>query len=301
MACLALLLMVFAGLVTQPIAVAMSEGGVNLSSPPPKQESPPEEKIELDCKYPVLSSYAGISFAYDVDLRYEGGEKPRVFNLSVEVPEGFDSKIAPGYGEGSEIAAIRLEPGVTYGQTIKLTVGPSNPWLTPEPGEYTITLRVSSGDIKNSIDLKAIVTAKYDLDLATSSGRLNTEATAGEDNYFSIVVTNTGSADLEKVIFNSTVRGTPSGWSVTFNPDKIDSLAVGVSREVEVNIKPAKKAIAGDYGVNISTQPESKEAFSSFDLRVTVLTPTIWGWVGVGIVVLVIAGLAVMFMRLGRR
>ncbi len=299
--CLILLLMIFSGLVTQTVAWAVPE---EIMSPPsllPGQGSPPDEEIELDCQYPVLSSYAGIYFAYDVDLRYKGGEEPRVFDLSVEVPKGFDFRITPSYGEGTEIAAIRLEPGKTYGQTIKLTVGPSNPWLTPEPGEYTIILRASSGDIKNSIDLKAIVTAKFDIELTTTTGRLNTEATAGEDNYFSIVVTNTGSADLEKVIFNSTVRGTPSGWSVTFNPDKIDSLPVGVSREVEVNIKPAKKAIAGDYEVNISTQPESKDAFNSFDLRVTVLTPTIWGWVGVGIVVLVIAGLAVMFMRLGRR
>ena len=36
-------------------------------------------------------------------------------------------------------------------------------------------------------------------------------------------------------------------------------------------------------------------------IRVTVLTPTIWGWVGVIIVVLVVIGLMVMFWRLGRR
>jgi uncharacterized membrane protein len=36
-------------------------------------------------------------------------------------------------------------------------------------------------------------------------------------------------------------------------------------------------------------------------LRVTVLTPTVWGWIGLIIVVLVIAGLGVLFMKLGRR
>ena len=39
----------------------------------------------------------------------------------------------------------------------------------------------------------------------------------------------------------------------------------------------------------------------NIDIRVTVLTKTIWGWVGIGIVVLVIIGLFAMFMRLGRR
>jgi uncharacterized membrane protein len=36
-------------------------------------------------------------------------------------------------------------------------------------------------------------------------------------------------------------------------------------------------------------------------VRVTVLTPSIWGWVGIIIIVVVIVGLALLFMRLGRR
>ena len=42
-------------------------------------------------------------------------------------------------------------------------------------------------------------------------------------------------------------------------------------------------------------------AVDKLTLRVTVLTPTIWGWVGVIIVVLVVIGLIAMFWRLGRR
>ena len=298
--CLILLLMIFSGLVTQPVALAVSEEIISPSSLLPGQGSPPDEEIELDCKYPALSSYAGTYFAYTIELLYKGGEEPRVFDLRAKVPEGFNYSIAPGYGEGSEIAAIRLDPAKTYAETINVTVRPYV-WLVPEPGDYAITVEASSGDIKNSIELKAIVTAKYDLYLAPSTGRFNTKVTAGNDNYFSIVITNSGSAELENVIFDSRITGRPSGWSVTFTPDKIDSLLVGVSREVEVNIKPPQKTIAGDYMINISAEPESKNAFGGMDIRMTVLTPTVWGWVGVGIVVLVIIGLAVMFMRLGRR
>ena len=298
--CIALLLTLFGGLITQPVALAVSEGVINLSSPPPGQESPEAEEIKLDCQYPVLSSYAGLYFAFDVELSYKGGEEPRVFDLQVDVPPGFSYSTTPSYGEGTEIAAIRLDPKKTYPEKVKVTVRPYV-WLVPEPGEYTITVEASSGELKNSIELKAIVTANYDLELATTTGRLNTEATAGEDNYFSIVITNSGSAELEKITFSSKIGGKPSGWSVTFNPEKIDLLPVGSSRGVEVNIKPARKTIAGDYMVIISAEPESKYAFDSLDIRATVLTPTIWGWVGVGIVIVVIVGLAVMFMRLGRR
>ena len=158
----------------------------------------------------------------------------------------------------------------------------------------------SSGDLKASIDLKAIVTAKYDLQLKTSNGLLNTNATSGDDNYLTISVANTGTADLEKIEFSSKTSS-PSGWSITFDPKEIDLLPVGGTHDVQVDIKPAKKSISGDYMVTISAEPQAKNAFGSFDLRVTVLTPTIWGWVGVAIVVLVVAGLAYMFMRLGRR
>jgi len=298
--CLALLLMVVGGLVAQPIVLALPEGSAALPPSPLGQESHPEEKIELNCKYPVLSGYAGVYFAYDVELNYIGGEEQRLFDLRVDVPDGFTYSIGRSYGDGSEIAAIRLDPETAYGETIKITVR-SYVWRVPEPGEYPVTVHVSSGDLEGSIELKAIVTAKYDLELEPATGRLNTEATSGEDNYFSISIINTGTAELEKLSFSSKVKGNPSGWSVTFNPEEIDSLPVGSMREVEVNIKPARKTIAGDYMVTLSAEPEDELAFGSVDIRVTVLTPTIWGWVGVGIVVLVIAGLAVMFWRLGRR
>jgi uncharacterized membrane protein len=232
-------------------------------------------------------------------LQYTGGKEPRVFDLQVKVPDGFTSAITPSYGSTSQIAAIRLDPQKTYPDSITVMATPYA-WQAAQPGEYPITVSASSGDIKASIDLKAIVTAKYDLALQTSTGLLNTNATSGEDNYLTISVKNTGSADLEKIEFSSKTSA-PSGWSITFDPKEIDLLPVGGTHEVQVDIKPAKKSISGDYMVTISAQPQAKNAFGAFDLRVTVLTPKIWGWVGVAVLVLVIAGLAYMFKRFGRR
>ena len=281
--CAALLLMVLGGLVTAPIISAETE------------------EITLTCQYPVLSSPAGTSyFTYSIELQYNGGKEPRVFDLQVKVPPSFSYSITSSYGEGTAIAAIRLDPQKTYPDTIKVTVRPDM-WIVPEPGEYLITVEAASGEIKNSIELKAIIMAKYEVEIEPVTGRLNTTATAGEDSYFTIFVTNTGSADLQKINFSSAITGKPAGWSVTFDPQDIDVLPVRAKREVQINIKPAQKTISGDYMVAISANPESGYAFDNIDVRVTVLTPTIWGWVGIGIVVLVIAGLIVMFMRLGRR
>jgi uncharacterized membrane protein len=293
--------MVFGGLVTAPIASAISDTNLDLPSLMPNPKAPETEGITLSCQYPVLTSPGGTAFfSYSIDLQYKGGKEPRVFDLKVEVPAGFSYSLASSYGEGTEIAAIRLDPQKTYPDTIKVTVRPSM-WIVPDPGEYLITVEAVSGEIKGSIELKAIINARYEVEVEPVIGRLNTTATAGKDNYFNIIVTNTGSADLQKINFSSTITGKPSGWSITFDPQSIDVLPVGDKREVQINIKPADKTIAGDYVVAISANPESGYAFDNIDVRVTVLTPPYLGYVGIGIVILVIAGLVVMFMRLGRR
>ena len=60
-----------------------------------------------------------------------------------------------------------------------------------------------------------------------------------------------------------------------------------------------ERTIAGDYMLTLTAN--SPESNKSSDFRVTVSTPTIWGWIGFGIVGLVVLGLAVVFFRLGRR
>ena len=298
LACLALLSTIFGVSLIQSTAQALPEMVDQPISIAPFQASS-AEKITLSCQYPSISSPANSSFSYSVDLLYTGGKESRLFDLQVRVPDGFTYSIIPSYGSSGQITAIRLDPSKTYPDSITVNVRP-DAWRNILPGEYAITLAASSGDIKGSIDLKAIVTASYGLGLKTSTGLLNTKATSGSDNYLNITVANTGTADLEKISFSSKTSA-PSGWNITFDPSEIDLLAAGDTREVQVDIKPAKKTISGDYLVTISAEPQSKSAIGSFDLRVTVLTPTIWGWIGVAIVILVIAGLAYMFVRLGRR
>ena len=263
-------------------------------------DAQPAEKLELICQYPVLSSYAGLNYSYSISVNYSGGKESKVFNLKAVVPEGFVSAIAPGYGEGQEIAAVRLDANKGYPETVKLSVRPYA-WKVPLPGEYPITFEVASGDLKSSILLKAIVTANFDMKMTTPDGRLNTEATAGQDNNFTVVIGNTGSADLDKVEVSCRAQDRPNGWTVTCKPDKIDSLKAGDTKEIQVTLRPSEKTISGDYMLTIQAEPESKNAFTNLQIRTTVLTPTIWGWVGVGIVVLVVLALAVIFIRVGRR
>lgn len=258
------------------------------------------EKIELTCQYPVLSSYAGLNYSFNISLQYSGGKDPKTFDLKATVPQGFNYTITPGYGEGSEIRAIRLDPTKSYPENVKLSITPYI-WKVPAPGSYPIKFEVSSGDLKSTIELTAIVTANYEMKMSTPDGRLNTEATAGEEKTFIIKLVNTGSGDMEKVNVECLASNRPSGWTVTCKPEKIDLFKSGDSKEIQVTVKPSDKTIAGDYMMTVQAEPEGRYAFTNLQIRVTVMTPTIWGWVGVGIVVLVIVALAVIFIRFGRR
>ena len=251
-------------------------------------------KIELTALYTKLEGKSGSSFEFELTLNYQGSEA-QVFNLSATGPKDWTTYITPSYPKDKQIKDIRLEPGATYNNTISVYTAPPS-WLTPEPGEYQVIVEASSGGIKGSIQLTAVVTAVYTLTLTTPSGLLNTHVTAGKDNYFTLEVRNSGSAPIDNINFSSSK---PGEWNITFTPDKIDSLEAGASKTIDVTIKPPSKTIAGDYQVTITAS--GKQARDNIDIRVTVETPTVWGWVGVGIILLVVAGLVFVFWRFGRR
>ncbi len=255
----------------------------------------PQGKIELTTPYTKLEATSGASFAFEITLNYTGTEALR-FDLSATGPKDWTTYITPSYPKDQRILDILLEPGATYAQKIDVDTAPPS-WLLPEPGEYKVTLEVSSGEIKGAIDLTAVVTARYAMSLTTPDGLLNTRATAGKDNYFSVVVINTGSAAIDSITFSSEK---PSGWTVELSPEKVDSLAAGASKTIDVNIKPPSKTIAGDYGF-LLTASAKQGTTKDINIRVTVETPTIWGWVGVIIILLVIVGVGFVFMRFSRR
>jgi len=91
----------------------------------------------------------------------------------------------------------------------------------------------------------------------------------------------------------------PANWSVTFQPEKVDLLPAGESRQVTAFVKPDGRAIAGDYVVEISAG--TPETAGNAEFRITVKTPTLWGAAGIFIIALVIAGVGYTFSRYGRR
>jgi len=302
--CLVLLFAMLSGLLGGSVVLAAQEGSNGPASLPPSQEEPPPEpeepppepEFKLITQYPVVRNESGAIFEFNVSLVYQDSES-RVFDLDLTTPPGWIGGIMPSYGEFL-IESITLEPGKAYPDKVKVLLAPP-PQELPEPGDYVATFRAGSGEFRDSVELTAVVTEippTYQLYASTASLRRDMQAKAGEDNHLTITLENYGTGTLENIHFSSTKS---EDWSITFNPYTVESLEPGLKQEVDVVVTPPSKTIAGDYHVILRMTAE--KATYNIELRVTVVTPTIWGGAGIGIAVAVIAGLAFLFRRLGRR
>jgi len=253
-----------------------------------------EEEITFDVVYPKLNAKAGNNYEFKFDVTYAGDEEA-TFDIIAEAPEDWYVAVTPSY-EQSEITAIKMQPGKK--ESLKAVVYPPVLKEQQQPGDYEIKVKFSNEDLKLEEEtvFTATITSVFEIDLNAKYGVLNTNATAGKSNPFIFVLKNTGSDTIENITFKSDA---PQKWIVKFTPEKIDKLAADESKDIEVNITPPEKTIAGDYMLNFSVN--SSDASDNADIRVTVETPSIWGWIGIAVIVIVVVGVAVIFARLGRR
>ena len=262
-----------------------------------EEEKEVEEKVELKPPtYPKLEAIAGGNFEFDVEFRYTGTEEEREFQLRATPPKGWEVQMTPPYEKDKRVSAIKLKPSYVFGNTLRVVASPPF-WPLPDPGEYKIIVEASSGEFKGTTELTAVITASYALYIVPATERYNTSATAGKDNFFSIEIRNLSTAAVNDINFSS---DKPEGWTIEFTPDKVDSIEALDDQTIDVNIKPPAKTIAGDYSISLRASGKQTSA-DKIDIRVTVESPTIWGWVGVGIILIVVVGLVVIFMRFSRR
>ncbi|NLG69133.1 MAG: alpha-galactosidase [Firmicutes bacterium] len=248
-----------------------------------------ERPVVLTTDYPQLRGPAGAQFEFPVQLANRSGED-QTYQLDARAPEGWRVEISPRF-ESRQVASIGVRAGATQSLDVRVTPPSRVPAC-----EYPVLLRASAVGSEATLQLTTVITGTYELSLTTPSGRLNAEAVAGRESPVKLRLDNTGSADLHGITLSAS---TPINWQMTFDPDRIDVLPAGQSREVTATLRPDGRAIAGDYAVTVRAM--AAEAASNATLRVAVKTPTLWGWVGVGIVAVVVAGLFTTFRVYGRR
>jgi uncharacterized membrane protein len=247
--------------------------------------------LKLASQYPVLSTPSGQTLKFTVDLKNETN-KPLTASLGAQAPAGWVVRFKPQFGD-TQISSIALKENASETLSVEID-SPAR----AEAGEFPVTVRARAGAFEASTGLKVTLRGTTDLKIGTASGTLNTSITAGTKTPVAFIVGNAGTAPIRNLSF---VTKKPDKWTVEFKPDKIDVLNPGSEgvREITMEILAPARAIAGDYLLTLSTN--SPDTTKSVDFRVTVSTPTFWGWIGALIVAGVVLGLGAVFVRLGRR
>ena len=272
-----------------PMATGMAVSQLAFADTTP---TPTPESLTLSSDFPSIKDAEGGQYSFTVNIAYVGTD-PRLFDVSVQFPAGASGQILNS--NSVEITAIRIDPSIFSSSFVTVNFSP-NAKGGPEPGQYAMTFNAKSGSLNASIQLTAVVTARYEVHLVPQNGMFSTNITAGQDNHFGMIVQNNSSVALDNVTLT---MAAPDGWGVRFVPDKIASIAAKSQVTVDAIITPPQNTIAGDYDINGTLGQKNGSDFQK--IRVTVQTPTVWGWVGILIVVGVIAGLGVIFRQLGRR
>lgn len=269
------------------VLLAQEEGEEELISLP--------EELTVDVSFNEVVNYGiiGASFEFGIDVKYVGDEA-KTFGFDIQGEDGWEYVILPEFGDAA-VTKIKLSPDKP--ETLKFI---ARPLVVKERGDYPITLSVFSveegDDLQETADLIAVVKPAGDLVITSKSERLNTDIDKNRDNEFVLLLENIGTGPVEEIEIS--VVDQPEGWLIDFD-NKIKIIEVGEAIDIKTNIIPSEKTIAGDYTIRFLAQSDESSAF--VDIRTTVKVPLIWQITGIAIIVVVVAGIAVMFERLGRR
>ena len=246
-------------------------------------------EIELTTSYPVLRGPNDAKFEFSLDVKNKT-DKEALFNLTATAPKGWQINFKPPY-EDKYISSLRLKDDESKSLNIQVT-----PDRSASLGEYRIPVVIAAGEAKAETEVKVIITGTYKIEAGTASGLLSLSTEKGKTGNVSMYVENTGSAPATDIEFLSVK---PENWKVEYAPEKIPSIEPGDLKQVEVKITPAAEALVGDYSVGLTAKGE--KGSDDLEFRVTVKASAAWGWIGIGIIVLVILGLFGLFVSFGRR
>jgi uncharacterized membrane protein len=244
--------------------------------------------VTLTPDFPGLRVPAGDSASFSVELRNDTPTDLQ-FELESAGPAGWDVTAQPS--NEPQAATIQVDSGSTSTINVEAT-SPER----AEAGQYNISVQATSPETQIEAEMIVEIVGSFSLEMTTVDQRLSTEVSADGSSEIQLVLTNTGTAPMQNIELSATP---PSGWDVTFAEPAIAQLEAGQSVNAVATVTPSDQAIAGDYIISFSA--DSEQANTSVDIRTTVNPSALWGFVGVALIALTLAGLAWVFRRFGRR
>ena len=245
-------------------------------------------RLTMTADLPTLRGSPTSTFRYNVSLKNEGDEDVSV-NLTADTPPDFDVTFTLSGQQVTDVPVV-----ANSSKTLSVE---AKPFTNIAAGIYPIVVHAQGGDVSADLQLAAEVTGQATLQVTTSDGRLSGQAQVGKDTSQNVIIKNTGSTPAQGVKLTTNA---PSGWTVDIQPKQIDQIAPNGQAEVTATIRPADKAVAGDYVVTVSSSADNASSASA-DFRITVLTSTLWGVVGIAIIAVAVGVVALAVTRFGRR
>ncbi len=259
--------------VTLPLTINVSSAGSSIT--------------ELTCDQLNREGTSSSTFTYNAVLKNETVVTQQ-YALMANAPRGWTVAIKPNSQQ-----ATSTEVQANGTKNISYEIKPPS---TVAAGTYKIPVRAVSGSTSAGLEFEIVITGTYEMSLNTPSGLLSAHITAGNEKKVELVVKNSGSADLENVTLSA---ANPTNWQVTFDKKKIEKIAPGQTESIYATITADKKALPGDYVINITAK--TPEANSSISFRVSVNTPITAGLIGVFVIILALLGILYLFRKFGRR
>jgi len=247
-------------------------------------------KLKLTTNFPALRGTATTSFKFKVSVANDSGRDATI-NFSADAPKNFQVTFTEAYGT-QQLTSIPIEAGKS--KDIEAAV--ALPRDTPA-GDYKLVLHAKSEAASADLDLSITIIGQPRLALAGEGGRLSGEAYAGQDSQLTVVAKNDGSEAARDVEFSATA---PEGWKTSFDPKELPELGAGKSQSIKVTLTPSARAIAGDYQTTIRAASAGGLSESA-NFRITVLTSTLWGAVGIGVIAVALLAVVFAVARFGRR
>jgi uncharacterized repeat protein (TIGR01451 family) len=246
-------------------------------------------KLKVDTALPALRGTSKSSFEYQLTIKNDSGRNLTV-SFTAQAPKNFETSFTEAYGS-QELSSVAIEAGKS--KDVKLKVRPPS---TVDAGTYPVAVTVSAEGATAKTDVSLEIIGQPRLSISGRDGLLSMRAEAGQQSTFPIIVTNTGSAPADDIELSGSA---PSGWKLEFNPKTIAKIEPGKDAEAQALVTPTEKSLAGDYQTTLRAASRGETASSQ--VRVTVVTSTVWGIAGVGIIAAALLIMVGAVVRFGRR